>query len=782
MILQLAKTSPYLTGQYKLDIELFWDGEKISVKNCHVSPLADNLGETDSIEYPFFNSKLTDHIKRLQNRLGDTFFMDSPALIGEKILYKDENEFKDTYDHTYQAGVSRMRYEKYGKQFQLLCPIWTDSADELSDCVFTFKIKGAGAEINTSENSFRIGKEVAGNGKTPKLMDILNEYLQGMVSGQPDLLNINFDRNEVTIKGIEAATGTLITKDVSYSLEKMLDRERPLLEIDSMLCQLLPSNGLIARQVLNLNFCFNISDIMPPYLINKTEMNQWQIWCDITTLEEREKIVNDTKIIEVIEKDVEFRDLYTNYTSIPAFVANETNGEFNKNYNVLDYLEDHRCYDTIMANKVTQPIFHWALVENPDYIYNFYNGFSPVIKNNKDIKLGQGLFFNQPNPYQKEYTIGSNTLNWCKIKDFTNVSSLPTVINVTSANEDNYTRFYIKPNTETFWVNGMKFEIKDNTIDLLYMNIVYAENSDIEKLYKDSATEYDDNKLGVYCTNSSPYIISILLDPDNIHLKEVCSLHSLLNGNFASNCNKIIVIDEDVMIQDEFLKEFESFFKNYVYPWKIEFNKSLYAERVGSPDSNTTEFRYYKSDFNHNSYIYRYTGSLRPMMIKLDDKNIYNNDYFYKTIDKNFLKTEEGKSYNEYLKTNFPQLYPSIGYFPLQEVRSEYIPDPDKYPPEFEVKWYKNGRMYNLPEEVVLEFTAPADTPLKEEDFYSRLCNELKNRLMKSYMKGAPIINFQLPWDYQLKKEYKYKVNYDYVKNPEKPIELMSFRVVYNLR
>ena len=214
MILQLAKTSPYLTGQFKLDIELFYRDGKIRSGDCHVSPLSDNLGETDSNDVPFFNCKLTDSIKRLYNRLGDSFFSDSPNLTSENILYGEsqssgEYKWQDTYDHTYQAGVSRMRYTKYKKQFQLLCPVWVDDPSELFSTDFVFKIRGCDTNTETTENRFCINEN-------PDLKNSLAEYLNGMNS---DLLNINLDRNEFIIKGLDVTSGTVITKDVSYYLQ-----------------------------------------------------------------------------------------------------------------------------------------------------------------------------------------------------------------------------------------------------------------------------------------------------------------------------------------------------------------------------------------------------------------------------------------------------------------------------------------------------------------------------------------------------------------------------------
>lgn len=763
MILQLAKTSPYLTGQFKLDVELYMSDGVIRTGDCHVSPLADNLGETDSSDVPFFNCKLTDSIKRLYNRLGDNFFCDSPSISAEKILYN--NKWTDTYDHTYQAGVSRMRYEKYGKQFQLLCPVWTDTADELLGGKFTFKVRGWNTDVLTCETDLVLSQD---------LVNSLHEYMDGMTS---DLLNINLDREEVTVKGLDVTSGTVVTKDVSYMLEKMLDRERPVIETDSLLCQLLPANKMIARQLINLNFCFNITDIMPPYLANGMELNRWTIWVDMKHWSNDSGEADENS--ELV--DTEYRDLYTNYTEVPSYVTDDANGFFDQSRNALDYLEDHHCIDYIFTNKVTQPIFHWALVENPDYLFNFYNGFSPVNRGTEQDTLTEGLFFNQPNPYQKEYKPGTNTLTWCNILDIRSTTDgLQRLQNIGLDADKNFTMFSGSANSMR-WINGMKFEFGwESFPQKIYINIVYANESLISQI----GSAYSPQKPYLYCHDStgSQYVVSILLDPSNPTALDSCTLWNILNNSkLSTSFNGNAYPSGNQFDVGIFLTELSAMFSNYVYPWKVVFNKSLYADRVESPSTDSKEIRYYKSDVNHTSSLYRYTGSLRPMMPPIGIGNYYNVDYFAKVMSEDFLATEQGNAYNNFLKTGYSQSYPSIGYFPLEyEIASE-TPSLTRYPEQYEVKWGKNGRIWCLPEEITLEFTTGTENPITEADIYGFLKTELCRRVSSQYPTGDPNAPaFSETWDCQLRSAYKYKVNYDYLSDED--ISGMRFHVVYKLR
>lgn len=769
MILQLAKTSPYLTGQFKLDIELFYRDGKIRSGECHVSSLSDNLGETDSIDVPFFNCKLTDSIKRLRTRLGDMFYSDSPNLTSEKILYSSdpsdgEWKWQDTYDHSYQAGVSRMRYEKYGKQFQLLCPVWVDKASDLLSTEFLFKTKAFDSSVETAVSVFSFSGD---------LRDALQEYLTGI---SPDLLNINLDRNEVNIKGLEASTGTVITKDVSYYLDKLLDRERPVIETDSILCQLLPTNDMIARQVINLNFCFNMTDIMPEYLANAMQMHQWTVWCDMRTPLDPDY----QSSASTLYYNVPFCDLYTNYWHIPSFVGDSANGHFDDSRNSLDYLEDHRCIDYIMQNKVTQPIFHWSLLENPDYLYNFYNGFSPVSTDQDgNDALAQGLFFAQPNPYQREYKAGTNTLNWCKIHDMRfSQNLLADLENMFSEMGESAFSMFEAQIGATTWSMGMKFSDSDTYFPPTYVNIVYVKQQDLQHIYTSnygaSNQSFDSNRGVVLIYDQSPYLFaSILIDPSSTGVLDALSLWNILHGNFAD-----ALLGSDMSDVHTLIDAIDGIFKNYVYPWTIEFNKSLYGQRVDSPSQDSKELRYYKSDINHQSKVYRYTGSLIPMTIRFDDSDKYNWDFFYKKIDSTFLSTDEGKQYNEYLKTGYSQLYPSINYFPLEPKKAEYSPDPERYPNGFEVKWCKNGRVYNLPESVTVTDTPVNGQRADDDYFYSLLFEELERRLAANGSSAAP--EFPLAFGPQIRKAYSYKADWDYVSDTD--IDSMSAVVTFKLR
>jgi hypothetical protein len=226
------------------------------------------------------------------------------------------------------------------------------------------------------------------------------------------------------------------------------------------------------------------------------------------------------------------------------------------------------------------------------------------------------------------------------------------------------------------------------------------------------------------------------------------------------------------------VSELQSMFKFYVYPWKIEFNKSLYAARINSPSAESKEIQYYKADLNNSSYIYRYTGNLMPMTVRVGDTSNYNWDFFYKTIDDSFLSTEEGKKYNDMMKTGFAQKYPSVGYFPLEPVKASYTPDPNRYPLGYEVKWYKNGRVWNLPEKVNLTLVVSSGTADTEYFFESALMEHLYDRF--STHPSSASGGFYSVFENQLKRAYSHKSTWDYTSDDN--LDDIVVNITYNLR
>ena len=110
-----------------------------------------------------------------------------------------------------------------------------------------------------------------------KICDYMNEYLwksARYVEQDPssniaheyqgvsdDLLSIKFNPDYAAITGVHTLTGRYATYDITYLIGSILDREVPMMEFDNMLVSKFRENNMIAQQLINLNFVFNMDDI-----------------------------------------------------------------------------------------------------------------------------------------------------------------------------------------------------------------------------------------------------------------------------------------------------------------------------------------------------------------------------------------------------------------------------------------------------------------------------------------------------------------------------------------
>ena len=70
-----------------------------------------------------------------------------------------------------------------------------------------------------------------------KFVNYFTSFIQyaGIQQGNDDVLNINFKNGITTISGLNVKNGTLITSELFDIVSNIIHRERPLLEVDNML-------------------------------------------------------------------------------------------------------------------------------------------------------------------------------------------------------------------------------------------------------------------------------------------------------------------------------------------------------------------------------------------------------------------------------------------------------------------------------------------------------------------------------------------------------------------
>lgn len=795
MIYQLLKTSPYLTGQVRLDIVSdHLEGDSgILLDEVHVVPLNDNIWyncQEDQI-----NFKHSENISGLYKAIEDKFYSakGDTILRGNYPYYSTDDTDTDTVDHTYQMGLRRISVSRYGKGFSFLLPMWIDE-----ECIDRLSFYATVYPATDPEP----GQELTPlTTRKLEMSDRLKTYLSEWFSGiSSDLVYVGLNDQTAYITGLDAEKGSTVTKDISQMVPMLLDRERPLIETDNMISRQFSENGIIAKQLVNFNFFFNIRDFFSP-VIEETVM-----WNPINVVVEA----------RIDNKPVETKDIYTNYWDIYSYKISDNpihpgtfveGIELDDNvekFNVLDYLSDTKCIDLVDANKMVQPNFHWSFVDNSNYTWNLYNGFSPLVEEDGNIHRVEGRFFGTPDIMSEEYTIFRNNIQWITVIDGTEDVVPGSFVGI-SMNPGSTTRF--KPNQfGTFWSKGIKFNISDtlesgyNTIDApaeLRANICIVRELSTDHLDKDkmyaavrrniegepgSEVKVDyvsivavvDGDIKEYwgLDNLTYQGVRRLLDGDveQATQAEMNDVFLMLDstprdGEFkglfviAKNDSDIENPVEESSEQLQMLRLFCNILDTVEYPSIVRFQKTLSPILAPAPTIDklvkdgsmdvkyTNEIEYMKVDEDYSTYMFRYGGNIIPQFIDTEIKYAEtregDNNPYWKTVSSGAfnmvfkkrqwkdLNQNERKCLNYISKQKYQPVYPSIDYFYI-DGEIQDINEP--YLPENyggEVCWFLKNMVYFVPS----EFTV-TERCTSEEMNDTKILDMFRNYIMsKGYFK-----------------------------------------------
>lgn len=349
MIYQLAKTSPLITGQVKMN--MIMNGNK--VVDLQYVPISNYIPFAYNNPIDVLNYTHGENVKTLYNKISDYFFKEvtNPTL-STKQLHRYDTLIDDTHENTYEMGMKRIEYKRYKKQFEFFCPVWCDNADEFKQLRFVINLENRNGRTIYS-------KEISFDDNIKKYINKIHDDL-GIHGLNNNLLYVNFQEMLSHIKGLNVKNGKVQTIDTSYVVNNLLLQERPVLETDNMLVNLFNAHNTIATQIFNFNFVFDLTDFMPIGLINNFFLERINVYVDVYKGYEK----------------VKEKDLYSNYDNIPRYDI--YTGEYNSSHNVLDYLGEYKSTELITKNKLTQGTFHWCLQNNDTAVFNMYNGFAPV--------------------------------------------------------------------------------------------------------------------------------------------------------------------------------------------------------------------------------------------------------------------------------------------------------------------------------------------------------------------------------------------------------------------
>lgn len=736
---QLVRTSPYLSGQVRWDLIVNPSRE---IGDVYIRPISDNIvyNGTESA----LGSRHVDNVKQLYNTIEDVFFESVSKFNSIGALYNSGYEL-DPYDHTYEMGVRRISYSLYNKQFSFLCPIWISENIDYSKLSFRLSIQDANP--SGRRNNIIVSIRLSDN-----VVEYIREYMSSGADDTPlsdDLIGFKFDPIDAHITGLQVDKGRLSTIDIHDVISNLISIERPMMEFDDMIAKQFRYNRIVAQQLLNLNLVFDIQDLVGD-VADTLLGHDLNITC---------RVYYGGNVLEL-------KDLYTNYTFIPSYEM-ETRGMTGPN--VLEHLQDYKAKDLAHVNKVVQPIFHWALLENPDIIYNMYDGFGPCFTDIDGVHRIQGTYYNQSNLAIDNYDVMENSLGWCSHYDLHSSNTFTEVVTRTELTRINLDK-------DVIWVNYNKFDLTTEQSRPSEMSIGTIKYVNENQVPSGSISVGNSLKIVIREINNEKRVWIMSKDNDNLTLRSI--YNTLMNDTITTT------IPGDLVGDFTNLKSIiKLLYEKWIPPHKIEIYNSIYPYCPVNIDTDNTVNTYcrdvvsYKKYSNY-VYIYRYSGNIIPLFISTDDRR-YNEVYKYKQWSKveDIIPSEYSKLLNMKYLPEYPRFIEDPetndsprglhiddnSFYSLTSCRFNDKRDEWYNTFKGEYTWKNDSRIYILPEEVSFSLTSSTDI---EQRAKQKLYEYIFNLMGRSYD------DWLANW---LSSIYKINIDFDYVSD-------RSLDIIYHIK
>lgn len=685
---QLYRTNIKLGGQMKWDIILRSNNNELVVDDFHLTPVSDNTPYNRFTKENLLNHNHLYNIKSYYSKLEGSFYKDyadpnitslEPLIVDENYgSYKTHSTIIDDHDSTLEYGLRRMSYAVYNNQFSFFCPIWLSyydpSKDKLEFVLTIYTKKG-------KEKHTIVKKTIKFENKQDlithnKFVNYFNEFESSIQSTNSNILKIDLKNKKSYIRGIDVEHGTYVgSKDISNLAKNILHGERLLMDTDALIINNFENNKLIACQLFNFNFVFDIEELIP---------------VNIVSMLYGANITADMQV-KYNDKQLEIKDFYSNYDYIPCksvtpiihqniIKGDETSIE----ENVFNLVYDNKNVDLLDKNKVVQNIIHWSLDGNNDYIFNFYTGFGGYInegtKENPVIKRSSLNYQDSIDIWTTKADKTSAGWNWLYAEKIQNSQQFAKIYNQPDK--------YLYPYTTLGgnWLNGIYFNKTTTTkttekpevtkgiryrcivlccdndlIGTCVKNLGGSENKNIETEYIKTGyieTRYIDKTKSIIdlciVVQDTKIENDDLEDDSGNQIKYIFILN-----NSESSLSKNLIFKNFKNL----LSESENTDLSKIYKWMNSIEEpSIYTlsplgyHRADSPSLASKELNHYlMKDVLYS--LLRYDGYLQPCFV-----DITSNNYYTKKIIKSDELSES--KYIKYENSGFKKVYPSIGYYP----------------------------------------------------------------------------------------------------------------------
>ena len=747
---QLYSTNVLLGGQMKWDLVLDANLRSLYVSDFNLTPIDDKIVYVPIMDYPLLNFEHQYNIKNYYNSNRNIFF--NTCLTGEfnnnwPIVVDDNSNNINAYSDTYDSGCKRMMsYNTYNKQFEYLCPLWLEQLND--DLTFVISIKSSNNKYTIASNSLTLSKRAINDNFHNKFVDYFKNYIDyiGLSKGDDNVLNVSFDNKIVNASGLNVTNGDLEIIGLNNVINDLVVSEQPLLNTNNILINTFKSSHLICKQLFNFNLCFNISDILSSNIVSQLLGQSIIVTVDVK--------IGDT----LLEK----RNFYTEYEHIDRcvlplnsiYINDSISNKSDINKNVFNYLHDNEYIENIDKHKFYQPICHWTLNNNSDYIFNLYDGFSGLFveadkadSDKYNIYENTHLYGNTPNIRLSKYDVSQNSNGWIEFFNQIKWYELFKFINNTEKYKHKCTPFISNDIKGEFFINNIKYKYFPDFGKDLYVASMCVDNDvidNINTLYTGSGNLHKfkiSNETFCYILNIYDMVLLISNDADNLSFgKMYNALHAYNNDVVTKYADNKDIVGT---FADIFLQQLYKMMDNVILPHVINIDKSLSFSNAVGPSTDITEISYYKN--NVGNYVVRYDGPIKPAFTKK-----CNTLYYKDVLNKNDILHSMYTKYNNI----YEPLYPSIGYCAIKKLTDyTYSEIPSICNGLSEIKWFDNNQCLILTKSFSFSYINR-----KSENGYEPINNVIDNYLRGIYNVDDNTFSY-------IKSLYVYDVSWEYLSN-----------------
>lgn len=658
---QLASTNISLGGQMMWNLQIKGCEGGLCVSDFFLSPISKwipyNRPDRDLLNYSH-----EENIKDLFDTISGDFFETKldPIFSTKMPIITEKPEMANTYCDMYDAGVSRTSILKTGKSLQLFCPVWLEDFNSKKEITFRINMF---TKIEGNNRGIEVVKDLKLNLENEcdyhkRFVNYFNNYINNIVDNKVDdkacligdkLINIDFDNWYMSIEGVNTQNGQVTNKNISYVLPNLVSRFRPMMDTDDLIISNFANNNMICKQLFNFNFLFDIENLLSH---------------DIFMQMKGEKLFFEVKCF-VDGKELELKSFSYDYSE--DFNIKDSN----PSKKLLDFFEDYNSIQHMDKNKLSPQIIHWSSTLDNEYIFNIY---PDAIWNT--------------NPWSTQTDLDNSCMYWCNndlmfdVEDEYNGKTgdalLSLIISLAAPKDgvSKYSEFkQLGGFTNNIYYNGFKEPTyKDYDNIKLYINVVSGlEDRGLKGITNVADVELLDTSgkpITVYVYHRVNNMYHIIIDSNNIdafsfanitkesnkdvnnkgvnHWIPDFNLHDFLNSN---NNSKLVYIDNSMVIRS--------------------------CNSPAGYENKTKEINYWKAKIPRY-YLFRADGHIKPTFVNVD--NIKH--YMIKKINGDTYRSE----WDKLVKTKFPALYPSIGYFFIEKIESNDY--------KFEKKWINDNYIF----------------------------------------------------------------------------------------